>query len=118
MDATEPEGWPGVLHREGRTLCRLAHDPSESGTGPAAKGQGVVFHNPAMSGSRTRSVLLLQHCIEAGLLGDGSIYALDGLSATGLMARRGLNELPAQSATRIGATMGDMDPVALVWAMR
>ncbi|SVA93318.1 uncharacterized protein METZ01_LOCUS146172, partial [marine metagenome] len=24
MDATEPEGWPGVLHREGRTLCRLA----------------------------------------------------------------------------------------------
>ena len=118
MDATEPEGWPGVLHREGRTLCRLARDPSESGPGPAAKGQGVVFHNPAMSGSRTRSVLLLQHCIEAGLLGDGSIYALDGLSATGLRARRWLNELPAKSAVRISATMGDMDPVALNWAMR
>ena len=118
MDATEPEGWPGVLHREGRTLCRLARDPSESGTGPAAKGQDVVFHNPAMSGSRTRSVLLLQHCIEAGLLGDGSIYALDGLSATGLRARRWLNELPSKSATRISATMGDMDPVALNWAMR
>ena len=118
MDATEPEGWPGVLHREGRTLCRLARDPSESGPGPAAKGQGVVFHNPAMSGSRTRSVLLLQHCIEAGLLGDGSIYALDGLSATGLRARRWLNELPAKSAGRISATMGDMDPVALNWAMR
>ncbi len=118
MDATEPEGWPGVLHREGRTLCRLARDPSESGAGPAAKGQDVVFHNPAMSGSRTRSVLLLQHCIEAGLLGDGSIYALDGLSATGLRARRWLNELPAQSAARISATMGDMDPVAISWAMR
>ena len=107
-----------MLHREGRTLCRLARDPSESGTGPAAKGQDVVFHNPAMSGSRTRSVLLLQHCIEAGLLGDGSIYALDGLSATGLRARRWLNELPAKSAARISATMGDMDPVALNWAMR
>ena len=118
MDGTEPEDWPGVLHREGRTLCRLARDPSESGTGPAAKGQDVVFHNPAMSGSRTRSVLLLQHCIEAGLLGDGSIYALDGLSATGLRARRWLNELPAKSAARISATMGDMDPVALNWAMR
>ena len=63
-------------------------------------------------------MLLLQHCIEAGLLGEGSIYAWDGLSATGLRARRWLNELPAQSATRISATMGDMDPVALDWAMR
>ena len=107
-----------MLHREGRTLCRLPRDPSESGQGPAAKGQGAVFHNPAMSGSRTRSVLLLQHCIEAGLLGEGEIYALDGLSASGLRARRWLNELPAQSAARISATMGDMDPVALEWAMR
>ena len=107
-----------MLHREGRTLCRLPRDPSESGPGPAAKGQGAVFHNPAMSGSRTRSVLLLQHCIEAGLLGEGAIYALDGLSASGLRARRWLNELPAQSAARISATMGDMDPVALEWAMR
>ena len=77
-----------------------------------------MFHNPAMSGSRTRSVLLLQHCIEAGLLGEGTIYALDGLSASGLRARRWLNELPAQSAARISAAMGDMDPVALEWAMR
>ncbi|SVA79284.1 uncharacterized protein METZ01_LOCUS132138, partial [marine metagenome] len=29
-----------------------------------------------------------------------------------------LNELPAKSAARISATMGDMDPVALNWAMR
>jgi len=63
-------------------------------------------------------VLLLQHCIEDGLLGEGTIYALDGLSASGLRARRWLNELPAQSAARISAAMGDMDPVALEWAMR
>ena len=43
---------------------------------------------------------------------------MDGLSASGLRARRWLNELPAQSAARISATMGDMDPVALEWAMR
>lgn len=117
MSVNEPDGWPGVLHREGRTLCRLPRDPSESGPGPATKGQGAVFHNPAMAGSRTRSVLLLQHCIEAGLLGEGTIYALDGLSATGIRARRWLNELPAGSADRICATMGDMDSAALDWAM-
>ena len=117
MDTNEPAGWPGVLHREGRTLCRLPHDPGESGPGPAAKGRGAVFHNPAVAGSRTRSVLLLQHCIEAGILGEGIIYAIDGLSASGIRARRWLNELPSQSAGRISATMGDMDPAALNWAM-
>ena len=118
MDANDLEGWPGVLHREGRTLCRLSRDPSELGAGPATKAQGAVFHNPAVAGSRTRSVLLLQHCIEAGLIGQGTIYALDGLSASGLRARRWLNELPSESASRISATMGDMDPAALDWAMR
>ena len=118
MGANKPEGWPGVLHREGRTLCRLPRKPSESELGPAAKGQGAVFHNPAVAGSRTRSVLLLQHCIEVGLLGEGAIYALDGLSASGLRARRWLNELPAGSASRIRATMIDMDSEALDWAMR
>lgn len=118
MESPEPEGWPGVLHREGRTLCRLAVDPAGAGSGPAAKGEGAIFHNPAMAGSRTRSVLLMQHAIEAGLLGDSTVYALDGLSASGLRARRWLNELPADTAARISATMSDMDPVALDWAMR
>ncbi|MBS65872.1 MAG: hypothetical protein CMA93_06100 [Euryarchaeota archaeon] len=117
MGASKPDGWPGILHREGRTLCRLPRDPGEAGPGPAAKGQGVVFHNPAVAGSRTRSVLLLQYCIEAGLLGNSTIYALDGLSASGLRARRWLNELPPKSASRINATMGDMDSAALDWAM-
>ena len=118
MESPEPEGWPGVLHREGRTLCRLAVDPAEAGSGPATKGEGAIFYNPAMAGSRTRSVLLMQHAIEAGLLGDSTVYALDGLSASGLRARRWLNELPADIAARISATMSDMDPVALDWAMR
>ena len=91
MESPEPEGWPGVLHREGRTLCRLAVNPAEAGSGPATKGEGAIFHNPAMAGNRTRSVLLMQHAIEAGLLGDSTVYALDGLSASGLRARRWLN---------------------------
>ena len=117
MGENEPSGWPGVLHREGRTLCRLPRDPSELGPGPGTKGQGAVFHNPAMAGSRTRSVLLLQYCIEAGLLGEGAIYALDGLSASGIRARRWLNELPSERCKQNYATMGDMDPATLDWAM-
>ena len=95
MVSDEPVGWPGVVHREGRTVMRVAERPVEGSRGPAAKGGGT-FLNPAMSGSRTRSVLLLQHAIESGMLGDGAIYALDGLAATGVRARRWINELPQE----------------------
>ena len=95
---------------------RLPNEPEITGQGPGAKGSGSVFHNPAMAGSRTRSVLLLRHAIEAGLLGDGAIYALDGLSATGLRARRWLNELPSDLAERMRVTIVDLDPIALAWA--
>lgn len=105
-----------MVHREGRTLMRLPNEPEITGQGPGAKGSGSVFHNPAMAGSRTRSVLLLRHAIEAGLLGDGAIYALDGLSATGLRARRWLNELPSDLAERMRVTIVDLDPSALAWA--
>ena len=105
-----------MVHREGRTLMRLPNEPEITGQGPGAKGSGSVFHNPAMAGSRTRSVLLLRHAIEAGLLGDGAIYALDGLSATGLRARRWLNELPSDLAERMRVTIVDLDPIALAWA--
>ena len=117
-DDTAPPGWPGVLHREGRTLTRVHTIPKSTETGPAAKSAGTVFHNPAMAGSRTRSVLLLQHAIENSLLGDGDIRALDGLSASGLRARRWLNELPKEAAERLLATIGDMDSSALEWGMR
>ena len=116
MVSDEPVGWPGVVHREGRTVMRVAERPVEGSRGPAAKGGGT-FLNPAMSGSRTRSVLLLQHAIESGILGDGAIYALDGLAATGVRARRWINELPQESADRLDIVMGDLDEESLSWAM-
>ena len=113
----EPRGWPGVVHREGRTLMRVDERPDQGRRGPAAKG-GRAFLNPAMAGSRTRSVLLMQHAIESGMLGDGTIYALDGLAATGVRARRWVNELPAESAERLDIVMGDLDEESLSWAVR
>ncbi len=104
------------LHREGKTNLLLpGNGPTES-NGPGSKGSGDVFYNPAMAGSRTRSVLLFKHAIEEGLVGNGVIYALDGLTATGLRARRWLNELPREMAKRISATIVDLDREALKWA--
>jgi len=114
----EPDGWPGVVHREGRTLTRVSSLPDSESKGPAAKSKDSVFHNPAMAGSRTRSVLLMAHAIESGMLGDSEIRALDGLSASGLRARRWLNELPSNSSSRLIATVGDMEQNALDWAMK
>ena len=83
---------------------RVAERPDEDRRGPATK-SGGAFLNPAMAGSRTRSVLLLQYAIESGMLGDGTIYALDGLAATGVRARRWLNELPPESAERLDLSL-------------
>ena len=118
MTEAEPDGWPGVVHREGRTLTRVSSLPNSESKGPAAKSKDSVFHNPAMAGSRTRSVLLMAHAIESGMLGDSEIRALDGLSASGLRARRWLNELPSNSSSRLIATVGDMEQNALDWAMK
>jgi tRNA(guanine-26,N2-N2) methyltransferase len=112
------EEWPDVLHREGKTLMRLFSNPDENRVGPAIKGENPVFYNPAMSRSRTRSVLLMQYAIENELIGNGPIYAVDGLSATGLRARRWLNELPQDSAERIHATIIDMNQFALDLALK
>ena len=105
----------GVPHREGRTMMLLPTLPEE-GQGPGAKASGKVFYNPAMSGSRTRSVLLLRHALEEGFLGEGTVYALDGLTASGLRARRWLNELPPEASERISATIVDLEDEALRWA--
>ena len=56
--------------------------------------------------------------IENELLGNGPIYAVDGLSTTGLRARRWLNELPGESAERIEATIIDMNQFALDLALK
>ena len=106
----------GVAHMEGRTSLLLPGRPEKGVLGPGSKGRETVFYNPAMAGSRTRSVLLLRHAIEAGFLGEGEIYALDGLTASGLRARRWLNELPAEMASRIKATIVDLNEEALGWA--
>lgn len=118
MDDSSPDGWPGLLHLEGRTRIRLIEGAESRALGPRTKKSGVAFYNPAMSGNRTRSVLLLGHILDRGILGDGTIYALDGLCATGIRARRWINELPAEMSARISATLVDLDPVSLSWAMK
>ena len=105
----------GVPHREGRTLMLLPSLP-EDGQGPGSKASGKVFYNPAMAGSRTRSVLLFRHALDMGFLGEGVVYALDGLTASGLRARRWLNELPPEKSERISATIVDLEDEALKWA--
>ncbi|MDG1540864.1 MAG: hypothetical protein P8Q46_04860 [Candidatus Thalassarchaeaceae archaeon] len=105
----------GVPHREGRTLMLLPNLP-EDGQGPGTKASGKVFYNPAMAGSRTRSVLLLRYALDMGFLGEGTVYALDGLTASGLRARRWLNELPAEMSERVSATIVDLEEEALRWA--
>ena len=103
-------------HREGRTLMLLPQ-PSPDANGPSAKSSGGVFYNPAMAGSRTRSVLLFGHAMGEGMLGDGTVYALDGLTASGLRARRWLNELPCTISSRIYATIVDLEKEAIEWAI-
>ena len=117
VEENRPPDWPGLVHREGRTLTRVSSLPDSNSKGPSSKNVGCVFHNPAMAGSRTRSVMLIAHAIESGMLGKSEVRALDGLSASGLRARRWLNELPAESASRLIATVGDMAQTALDWAM-
>ncbi len=105
----------GVPHREGKTLMLLPNPP-EDGQGPGTKSSGKVFYNPAMAGSRTRSVLLFRHALDVGFLGEGAVYALDGLTASGLRARRWLNELSSEKSKRISATIVDLEEEALRWA--
>jgi tRNA (guanine26-N2/guanine27-N2)-dimethyltransferase len=62
--------------------------------------------------------MLMAHAIESGILGNSEVRALDGLSASGLRARRWLNELPSETASRLIATVGDMNQNALDWAMK
>ena len=66
MSEDVSDGWPGVVHREGRTLTRVSMAPDSSRSGPVSRRGGGVFLNPAMSGSRTRSVLLLDYAMESG----------------------------------------------------
>lgn len=108
----------GLVHLEGATFLRLADNITNDILGPSSKDFQKVFYNPAMAGSRTRSVILMKNIIDSGFLGDSEIYAIDGLAASGLRARRWLNELPEEYSKRMRVTICDLNENSLNWAMK
>ncbi len=116
----QPEGWPGHVWLEGRTLVHLKKHqvrPSHMPRGPAAK-TGEGFLNPAMAPARTRSVMLLADALEHNwLVPDGkTIRILDALCATGVRPRRWRKEVPKQERLRI--TANDLNCDALDWGKK
>ena len=121
-----PTGWPGEVIQEGmlshhlppEAEGRTERQQARHGQGPADREHRSAFHNPAMAGNRTRSLLLLEHCIESGWLGVAPkpIYLCDALSATGIRWRRWLAELPPEMSSRLRITAADMNGEALAWA--
>lgn len=115
-----PDGWPGQVWLEGRTLVHLLAEqtrPTHMPRGPA-KRTGPGFLNPAMAPARTRSILLLNDALEHGWLvrPDQTIRVLDALCATGVRIRRWRNEIPAHAQHRLRITANDLDQFALDWA--
>ena len=102
-----------MIHLEGATLIQLNNEIENDVIGPSTKDYEKVFYNPAMSGSRTRSIILMKHIIGSGYLGNSEIYAIDGLAASGLRARRWLNELPPEQSERLKVTICDMNENSL-----
>lgn len=116
---SDPEGWPGQLWLEGRTIIHLnQQQPRQTHMprGPDKKtGQG--FLNQAMAPARTRSVLLLADALEHDwLVGeDKPLRVLDALCATGVRVRRWRNEIPANLQQRLRVTANDIDEFAIDW---
>ena len=81
MGGNLPEGWPGDIMLEGRTFIHLPNNKSDKEinlAGPATKGERQVFHNQAMAGNRTRTVLLMAHEMTKGILAqDKTVRMLD-----------------------------------------
>ncbi len=107
-----------TIHLEGNTLMQVNDEIATNILGPASKDSEKVFYNSAMEGSRTRSVILMKNIIDSGFLGESEIYAIDGLAASGLRARRWLNELPASLAERLRVTICDLNEESLDSAMK
>ena len=117
---SHPNGWPGQVWLEGRTLVHLLAEqtrPTHMPRGPA-KRTGPGFLNPAMAPARTRSILLLNDALEHGWLvrPDQTIRVLDALCATGVRIRRWRNEIPPHVQQRLRITANDLDQFALDWA--
>ena len=116
-----PEGWPGNLWLEGKTIVHLQPEqerPSHMPRGPAKK-TGGGFLNPAMAPSRTRSVLLLKDALEHDWLTsqDKPIRAFDAMCSTGVRVRRWRNEIPNELQSRLRITGNDLNDFALSWAI-
>ena len=115
-----PMGWPGEVLLEGRTHIHLASNYVEGEVnlaGPASKKERSVFHNHAMSGNRTRSVLLMAHEMSVGLLaGDKPVRMLDSLAASGVRSLRLCHELPDELVKRLDLTLCDLNSDSMEWA--
>ena len=115
-----PEGWPGNIWLEGKTLVHLQKGqerPSHMPRGPAKK-TGGGFLNPAMAPARTRSVLLLKDALEYNWLApkEKPIRAFDALCSTGVRIRRWRNEIPIDLQDRLRITGNDLNDFAISWA--
>tara|TARA_B100000945_G_C20383897_1_gene598674 strand:- start:276 stop:1613 length:1338 start_codon:yes stop_codon:yes gene_type:complete len=85
------------------------------GRGPGSKGLREVFHNSAMEGSRTRSVLLMHHILSSSTLPEGKFRVLDGLGASGIRSRRWVTELPSIMVNSLDIHVCDLVPESLNW---
>lgn len=119
-DQEYPGDWPGRLWLDGRTPVQVGDfaGQAEAGRGPISKADIPVFHNPAMTGSRTRSVLLLDQCLRENWVTKpgATMRVLDGLAASAVRSRRWLGEIPSEQAARLRVTAIDADATALAWA--
>tara|TARA_Y100001935_G_C17307572_1_gene513380 strand:- start:994 stop:2337 length:1344 start_codon:yes stop_codon:yes gene_type:complete len=116
-----PDGWPGSLWLEGKTVVHLQpkqERPSHMPRGPAKK-TGGGFLNPAMAPSRTRSVLLLKDALEHNWLTrqNKPVRAFDAMCSTGVRIRRWRNEIPDFLQHRLRITGNDLNDSALNWAI-
>ena len=115
-----PEGWPGNIWLEGKTIVHLQKSqerPSHMPRGPAKK-TGGGFLNPAMAPARTRSVLLLKDALEYNWLApkEKPIRAFDAMCSTGVRVRRWRNEIPIDLQNRLRITGNDLNDFAISWA--
>ena len=122
MDLSDvPDGWPGNIWLEGKTVVHLQPNqerPTHMPRGPAKK-TGGGFLNPAMAPSRTRSVLLLQDALENNWLTpeDKPIRAFDAMCSTGVRIRRWRKEIAHHLQSRLRITGNDLNDFALSWAV-
>ena len=117
-EKNNPQGWPGKIWLEGRTLTQVpdAKGQGEFRTGPGGKKGVPVFHNTAMAPNRTRSVMLLSHALKNKWFSSKEINVLEGLGASGLRGRRWINEIDPLLLQNVNITVNDLNPEATAWA--